>query len=226
MRSSSSSEIETCGDHRGGVPFRLVDAAEQVERVGLEARLLARDLDPTLRARRIFREQREVGEVEREVGIVDDRGRQLGERLLGALGVTQGEQRFGTHDHGLDQVLFLVDEVERRLDGLERTVGIPLILQQDPRDAHAWHRIVRAQLGERAVVTERALGVALCVGDRRGERDDIRVGAIELLHALEDLGGVVDAAVLECGETAIDVCFDPILASHGRCIPRFAIVNT
>ena len=100
-----------------------MDAAEQVERVGLDVRIgLARGLDPPGRGLRIVGRERELGEIERELGVVDHGGRQLGERLAGGAGLVEGEQRLGLDVDRLDQVGLLVDEVER---GLEPSRGRP-----------------------------------------------------------------------------------------------------
>ena len=170
--------------------------------------------------------EREVTQVEREVGIVDDRGRELGQGLLCRLHVVEREERLGAHDHGLDQVGLVVDEVERGLDRLERTVRISVILQQDPRRHHARHRIVGPQLGERAIVPERGLGIAACIRDGGGERHDVGVLAIDALHALEDRDGIVDAAFFQGDEAAFEIRYQSILSGHGRCIPPFASLNT
>ena len=159
MRSTSSSEIETCGAGRAASRTRTCcqaatvpawsPAASQIRPSRWSAsgssRLSLRVISIQRLARiEIFRGEREIGEVECELRIVDHRRRQLGEGLARVIRIAGREQRLGAHDHGLDQVGFLVDEVERGLDHLERALGISLILQQDPGDAHPRHRVVGA----------------------------------------------------------------------------------
>src|SRR3569623_1837740 len=213
-------------DHALAIAGGLADPAEQVLGVGLERRLLADDLAHTLGGVEIFRSQRELAVLEGDFRDVDHAGRELAERLARRLDIIEREQRRGAHDHGLDQVLFLVDELECRLDRLERCLRISLILQQDSRDAHARHRIVGAQLRELLVLEERRREVGLGVGDGGGERHDVRVVPIDPLGPLEHLLRFVDITLFECTKTAIEIRAEAILARHGRYIAPFATVIT
>ena len=210
------------GDHRVAIAGRLVDAAEHVQRVGLELGRCARDLDPARGRLGIARAERELREIERLLGLVDHRGRQLAECLARLVRAVEQEQCLGAHDDGLDQIGLVVDEIERGVDGLERLVGIADVAQLEPRRADPRHRVVGSQLDHRAIVCERGLDVAAGVGDRGRERDHAGVLAIDALAALDACRGVIELACVERVEAAIEIGGKAVLAGHERDIPRFA----
>jgi len=59
------------GDHRSAVAGELVDAAERVLRIGVERLIALGDLDPAPGRIGILGRQRELGEVEGELAVVD-----------------------------------------------------------------------------------------------------------------------------------------------------------
>jgi hypothetical protein len=66
----------------------------------------------------------------------------------------------------------------------------------------------------------------LSVGDRCRERNDVGVFAVDPGTTLETGLCFLDIAVFECSKSAVDIGGQTILAGHGPCLPRFAIVST
>ena len=169
-------------DHRGVVVRRLVDAAEQVERVGLRSARRPSRAISTQRsaprgssaasessARSNARSGSSIAEVESSASAL---ARAFGSSVASSASVR-------TKIASIRSV-FLVDEVERRLERVERGIGIAVVVELEARDADARHRIVGPELGELGG-TSRAPSSAspLRIGDRRGEGDDVGVLAVD-----------------------------------------------
>ena len=210
-------------DHRGALAGRLVNAAAHVKRVGAEQVIALGDLGPAQRGARIFGRERELGEIERELRVVDHGARELGECGTGAFGILDREQRFGTDHDRLDEIRLLVDELEGLVEDIERAIGIADIVEVDAGETDPRHRVIGPQLGELAILRERRVGVAARVGKRGAERDRVGMLAIDAVTAGERGFCFLEIAALEGLEPTIDIRGETILTGHDSCIPLFAI---
>jgi ABC-type branched-subunit amino acid transport system substrate-binding protein/tetratricopeptide (TPR) repeat protein len=214
-------------NHGRSVVSYFVDPSEQMQRVGLHAGLGGRDLaggfDPADRTGGVLGGQRELREVERELGIVDHAGRQLAERFAGRDRLAACDQGLGLDVDRLDQVGLFVDEGERGVDGIERGIGIGEIVELESRDADAGHRIVGSERGQRAILCKRGLAVAARIGDRGRQRDHVGVRAIDPFAALEEGRRGVELAGFERFEAAFEICEQSIRAGHQRYLAQIGM---
>ena len=104
-----------------------------------------------------------------------------------------------------DQIVLFVDEIERLVERVERGVGIPERVELQAGHADARHRVVGPECSELAVLCERGFVLALGIRNGGGERDDVRILAVDLGTTLETGFCFLEIAVFECRKAAIEI---------------------